>query len=126
MLNILVLDDDQDRLDAFASRLQWHRTVMVKTKEEACAAIDRERFEFFFLDHDLGGETYVSSYREDTGMGVVRHLIASKHPRVPVVVHSLNYGGAQNMAALLRADRWRTLLIPFAWQQEGIEKILTE
>ena len=67
-----------------------------------------------FLDHDLGGEVYVDTGREDTGSEVARWL--SQHPEfIPnqVVLHSHNDGGVKNMYSLLKPHTKRVYIEPF-------------
>lgn len=74
-------------------------------------------YDVIFLDHDLGGETFVSSQREDCGMEVVRHL--EKNPdlvnsRTLIVVHSLNiHAGLEMVSKLLNAGFYNTFYVPF-------------
>jgi len=52
------------------------------------------------LDHDLGGETFVDSGREDTGMEVVRWLCQNQDSQdglIFVRVHSHNAPAAHRM-----------------------------
>lgn len=61
-----------------------------------------EDLEEVYLDHDLGGEHYVDSRREDTGMEVVRYLERvsevelKKFETTKFTIHSWNtYAGRQ-------------------------------
>ena len=78
-----------------------------------------------FLDHDLGGRTYVdfNSSGEDCGMRVAEYL--SIYPTKirangPIIVHSLNGPAAMQMVELISEAIW----VPFAWQKEVWEKFI--
>ena len=57
-----------------------------------------------FLDHDLGGEVYVDSGREDCGMEVVRAMEAYHYPHVlQTCVHTMNPMAGDEMRKRLQA-----------------------
>lgn len=98
--NILVLDDDTFRLDAFS---RWYaetdKVTLVKSVEEACQQLLNQVFDLVFLDHDLGDVTQDPYPRERTGMDVA--IFISNLPREQrpgrVIVHSVNVMGAIRM-----------------------------
>lgn len=116
---IIFLDDSMQRTHAFQSRVPPALTC-----ETAASCINLIRaygvdsvgIHFLFLDHDLGGETWVDSNREDCGMEVVRWLCAHTAP-VPqidnIVVHSHNVSAAQEMFSKLEDAGYKVSLIPF-------------
>ncbi len=68
------------------------------------------------LDHDLGGEIYVDSSREDCGMEVVRWLCLQ--PKEPLLatwffVHSHNADAAVEMVQSLRRHGYQAVYRPF-------------
>ena len=69
-----------------------------------------------FLDHDLGGEVYVDSSREDCGMEVVRWLCNNhidKEEVNNIYVHTMNPAASESMYhTLLEADL-RVAVLPF-------------
>ena len=71
-IKCLFLDDDEIRTKNFISEVPSAETV--KTAEECINKLKENDYDCVFLDHDLGGETYVSSKREDCGMEVVRWI----------------------------------------------------
>ncbi len=99
-MNILFLDDNPTRTKHFRSCVPSARTT--ETAQECIEAFAREEdWDIVFLDHDLGGEVFVESEREETGMGVVRWM-ADNQPKVKrVVVHSMNPIAAREMVAKL-------------------------
>lgn len=76
---ILFLDDDPARAALAYQRFKptdRERVIWCQTAEEAiCTLRDyKDKLTAVMLDHDLGGEHYVHTAREDCGMEVVRYL----------------------------------------------------
>jgi CheY-like chemotaxis protein len=101
-MRVLVLDDDLIRQQIFARALIGHIVVHTTTVEETIKCLtDQEKFDYIFLDHDLGGKQMVAS-GPGTGYEVAQWLVA--HPEKQseyIVVHSFNEPGRRNMINLL-------------------------
>lgn len=117
---ILFLDDNPNRAALMYQRMtheQQQHTFWVTTAEEAIDVLKnyRARLELVFLDHDLGGRTYVHSAREDCGMEVVRFL-EKQDPKTytcDFIVHSWNIDAAVKMASRLNAHGYKAKQTPF-------------
>jgi hypothetical protein len=117
---VLFLDDDENRHKKFKRLCSATRIYHTKTAREtieklqSLIAMDVELTEIW-LDHDLGGETYADSGREDTGMEVVRWLCTNPKPELkcPIYVHSLNNVAAPNMVSNLLRAGYQSEWIPF-------------
>lgn len=70
-MKILFLDDSAERSATFLAR---YPTAHMATTASAAIELlnDGDVWNAVFLDHDLGGETFVDSDRPDCGMEVVR------------------------------------------------------
>jgi hypothetical protein len=113
-MNIIFLDDDLNRWKRFRSKVP--QAVHVETAASCIKLIkDTPVIDWLFLDHDLGGEAYVKSYREDCGMEVVRYLCAENRNQTihNIVVHSHNAPAAQEMFNKLIDAGYKTQLVPF-------------
>lgn len=112
---ILFLDDDPNRISAFKSNVP--SAFVTTTAEDMIELLQKhkdERIDYVFLDHDLGGEVYVDSEREDTGMEVVRHMVNDHTYDVnTVVVHTMNPAGATNMISALKSKDYHVFQLPF-------------
>lgn len=64
--------------------------TIVETAEECITQLESGAFDLVFLDHDLGGEIYVDSGREDCGMEVVRWLERNGGEHRRFVIHTHN------------------------------------
>jgi len=112
-MRVLILDDDQKRLDIFKQKLIGRYVECYMTTGEIIRKLRDETWDYLFLDHDLGGKTYVQSGgAEDTGWDVAVWL--SNHvDRQPenIILHTFNPAGALNMKSLLP----KALILPGAW-----------
>ena len=91
-LKILFLDDEAWRVDI--ARRTFPAAALVHVQNvTSCLEQLREGpdggWDVVSLDHDLGGERFVDSNRDDCGMYVVRWLAKFKRPMLRVVI-SLN------------------------------------
>lgn len=108
---LLFLDDSKERIKKFKSSYPF--ATIVETSEETILQLQKSKFKIVSLDHDLGGEIYVDSGREDTGMGVVRWIIENKPQIELIIVHSLNDDGSLNMMSYLRSAGYNAVRTPF-------------
>ena len=114
-MNILFLDDDETRHKFFT---EWFYSVKgdgdilisVRSAKECIDTLkNKGPFDLAFLDHDLGGEIFVTKV-ENTGYEVAlfiemifqlnKETIGTKIPK-SVVVHSYNKQGADRMLNVL-------------------------
>ena len=115
MSAVLFLDDDMTRCSNFRSRCP--SADIVHDSESCIAKLQDGDYDEVHLDHDLGGEIYCDSNREDTGMEVVRWMCLNKCNARTVIVHSYNPHGANEMMIALEAAGYRVLRIPFEYQR---------
>lgn len=119
MANILFLDDDSNRRNRFTRRMIGHIVTTVETANDCIdcfhgSLLQNKPFDLVCLDHDLGGEQYVDSLREDTGMEVVRWLCRvplltiPMVTRVPILVHSFNIPAATSMVHTLLSNGYQS------------------
>ncbi|MGD9697465.1 cyclic-phosphate processing receiver domain-containing protein [Acinetobacter sp.] len=132
--NVLILEDDENRMEQFYKSFEMYQDAHdvqfnvchVETAADAIAELSAglqltddinsasSMFDLVFLDHDLGGEVYVSLSDENTGSAVARWI--SEHTesinKAWVIVHSLNHFGARNMCSLIPG----AFYIPFIWE----------
>jgi DNA-binding response OmpR family regulator len=114
-MNILILEDDFDRMDSFRDNLKDHKVVIVHTAQECIDMLKDHEWDMLFLDHDLGGEQMVDSEEENTGATVAKFLSRNLKYKPPtVIIHSMNPPGAQYMMDLLPGS----LRVPGAWNME--------
>ena len=87
---MLVLEDNAERMHYF--KQYDKKLVHVETADDCIEKIKSDQINELWLDHDLGGEQYASSDRDDTGFGVVRFLVANDYTNSvkKIYIHSHN------------------------------------
>lgn len=115
---LLFLDDSMDRTNRFLSKNP--EAVCVATAAQCIDVLDEYCLAggmiALHLDHDLGGETFVNSDREDCGMEVVRYIIANLAPDCftsSVIIHSWNIPAAKRMMHCLWDSGFNATCRPF-------------
>ncbi len=103
-MKILFLDDDLERckrFEAFIKAAKEHKKeieyTIVHTAKDTIENLTSQYFDIISLDHDLGGEVYVNSNREDCGMEVVRHILNTDAKQGVVIIHTFNTVAGSNM-----------------------------
>ena len=129
---ILFLDDDPNR--AAIAYQRWsedkrNRTIWMQTAAEAIDVLENYDVDEAYLDHDLGGNTFVNSEREDCGMEVIRWLEErspsglEKFQNTLFVVHSHNYPAGHEMCARLTKLELNCKFIPFGYTHEILQSV---
>jgi hypothetical protein len=121
-MRIIFLDDADQRWYQFQSKIP--QSVRAETADQCIKMIkDSPNIDWLFLDHDLGGEAYVKSSREDCGMEVVRYLCKDLRTESinRIVVHSHNSVAAEEMFNKLKDAGYSVRLVPFYNLIESIE-----
>lgn len=122
--NILFLDDDIIRTEKFLTNNHNESIVDTCSTARVCIALlNTYRYDVVHLDHDLGGERFVDSAREDCGMEVVRWLVQNRYGSFPsycakIIVHTHNDNAGAAMTTLLRAAGYEAKYIPFGYDKE--------
>lgn len=115
-MKILFLDDNEERIKAAKSAFHDDELFVARTASEAILYISNiENLDYVSLDHDLGGEAFVDTGREDCGMEVVRWIIKTRPKFKRIVVHSWNPPAAKSMVLMLKNAGYETAYAPFAF-----------
>jgi hypothetical protein len=115
---ILFLDDDENRTQRLVRKIPWAKTYTTAGQviDKLAEVFDHDStVEILFLDHDLGGEQFVDSGREDCGMEVVRWLEQNDlwGDIKKIIVHSHNTPAAIIMESRLKNAGYNVERIPF-------------
>jgi len=118
---ILILEDDPERIRIFRDKFHDCDLDMVDTSNDAIELLDENQYDLICLDHDLGGEVYVNSLDPNTGYQVTSWMSKNDHQNTdtPVVIHSFNPAGANNMYVALTTTnhKGKVLKLPGYWLQ---------
>jgi len=121
-MNIFFLDDDKTRIEVFSALCP--DAVIAETAPDAISTIEGKDWDIVFLDHDLGGEQFVDTAREDTGAEVTRWIVKNKPKIDLIIVHSYNPDGAENMRSLLSQADYNVKKVPFSQLIKRISTII--
>jgi CheY-like chemotaxis protein len=117
LARILIVEDDVGRRSWFDKAFPHYER---DTTHEVSAAVQwlRERdYSLIFLDHDLAEEHYELEMADDglTGYNVAAWLALHPEcqPATPIIIHSLNYPGAQRMLQCLLDSGRNVQYVPF-------------
>jgi CheY-like chemotaxis protein len=121
---VLIVEDDEARCDWFRSRLSGCDLDVTCDVGEACELLAANEYDLILLDHDLREEHYFSDEPDDerTGYAVAAWLAArpGAQPLAQIVIHSLNYAGAQRMLEALAGAGFDAECVPFPYLQSGL------
>jgi CheY-like chemotaxis protein len=120
---ILIVEDDPERCAWFDQKFSGQDQDVTCDVAQALRWLAERDYKLILLDHDLIEEHYFSNEPDDerTGYAVAAWLAA--HPDqqrdATILIHSLNYTGAQRMLDILHAARRDAEHIPFHYLQLG-------
>lgn len=117
MIRILILEDDIERVKLFRQNFTGCEFIFTDKVPECIKYLNENKFDYLFLDHDLGGKVFVPSDGEElTGYHVAKHLEEnpSCKPVKTIFIHSFNSVGAKKMKEALP----NAVLVPGVWTQK--------
>jgi CheY-like chemotaxis protein len=121
MGRILIVEDDETRCVWFQEKFARHEIDLTCDVAQAFEWLAARDYEIILLDHDLVEEHYFSDEPDDerTGYAVANWLAAhpERHRKALIVIHSLNYSGAQRMLDKLGEAGLEAEHIPFHYLQ---------
>lgn len=117
MKNILFLDDNSNRWKEFnKSAGKTHKVKWVETAKSCIKALETNSYDEVFLDHDLGGKTYVNTQDANCGMEVVRYIVKNREKFIDTkfIVHSWNPPAGNEMCDKLCELNLKCCYVPFS------------
>jgi len=106
---VFILEDRTERMSKFQRALIGVPFDHAADAATAKELLSSEKYDLIFLDHDLGGDEFVSSDDPNTGYQVAKFIPETPNALTPAVIHSCNPGGAQNMQGVLP----HAVIVPF-------------
>ncbi len=115
MRNIFVLEDDGNRMKTFAGMFLEDNLVMTNNAKSAIDILYSDiEFDIIYLDHDLGGNVFVSSEDINTGAYLSKHM-DGLNKDILIIIHSYNPTGASNIKQNLLSKGFKNVhVIPFS------------
>ena len=121
---VLVVEDDETRCAWFRQHLRGREVDVTCDVPTAIGWLAAREYVAVMLDHDLADEHYFSNVADDerTGYAVARWLAdnPTRQRDALIIIHSLNYVGAQRMLEVLRDAGREAEHIPFHYLQSGL------
>ena len=101
-MKVLVVEDAQERISWFEKKFKNDLLKIVTTADEAIKKLRLDLdWDYIYLDHDLGGaDLGADGFNEKTGTEVAKFL-STKDFKGQIIIHSMNYYGAQSMKSIL-------------------------
>lgn len=112
-LRLLIVEDNEERLECFRSWLPEDvRPVVATSAGRAIGIVQRDRgtvYAGILLDHDLVEQIVADGEQRFSGTHVTDAIITHVSVDVPILVHSMNFGRATAMVSKLEhAGFWVT------------------
>ena len=102
---IFILEDDELRCSWFHQEFSQYEHDLTGDVSEAVRWLTEQQYALIFLDHDLAEEHYYSETPDDAMTGYAIAAWLAQHPdqqtEAQIIIHSLNYVGAQRMLDVL-------------------------
>lgn len=125
MGRILIVEDDETRCAWFKQKFDGREMDVTCDVRQAIEWLAERDYTVILLDHDLTEEHYFSDVPDDerTGYAVAAWLAAhpDRHREAMIVIHSLNYVGAQRMLNILHDAGRDAEHVPFHYLQTGLK-----
>lgn len=124
MNRILIVEDDEVRCEWFHRKFSTQQRDVTCDVRQAIEWLGEHEYVMILLDHDLADEHYFSDELDDerTGYAVAAWLAA--HPDrqrdALIIIHSLNFTGAQRMLNILLDAGRDAEHVPFHYLQTGL------
>lgn len=111
-MKILVLEDNQNRIEIFKKKFVSDDVFYVEHANDAIELLKNNVFDLICLDHDLGGKEMIWD-KEDCGMTVADY-ICDNPVDSRIVIHSFNTQRALLMKTILANSEY----IPGFWLRD--------
>ena len=125
MRRVLIVEDDEVRCAWFRARLKGWEIDITCDAQRAIELLSERDYAAILLDHDLIEEHYFSDAEDDERTGyAVAHWLAEHPDRqrdATILIHSLNYTGAQRMLDALIAAGRDAEHVPFHYLRDELK-----
>ena len=112
-MKVFILEDDPLRIKWFKRKFIGTEIEYTDNVKDAKKILENENFDTLFLDHDLGGQVFVSCEEENTGSGLANWIVNTNRKYETIVIHSMNPIGSHNMKCILTSSANRVISVPF-------------
>lgn len=114
-MRILVLEDNQDRIEWFKRMYRNHELYITCDLVKAREFCWEHEFDVIFLDHDLGDFNLAAIEKENTGYGFAKWITIEGIQKYALYyIHSMNPTGANAMQNILKDNGYNALWLPYS------------
>ena len=121
---ILIVEDDDERCRWFNQKFVGRELDITCDVGQAIAWLAERDYGVILLDHDLAEGHYLSDVPDDERTGYAVAAWLGAHPDrqrdALIIIHSLNYHGAQRMLEIMREGGRDAEHLPFPYLQTGL------
>lgn len=118
-IRILFLDDSSQRYNTFKNNNNQYTIDWAKNVNEAIVLAASQKYDYMFLDHDLGEKLDGMDFAKWLGTSSFSSMI--KENNTKFICHSMNGIGRQNMISYLNSAGYTDITgIPIAWDKHFI------
>ncbi|KKN98896.1 hypothetical protein LCGC14_0141370 [marine sediment metagenome] len=98
---VFILEDDPVRMEKFIRELSCDEIHHVETVDAGKELLLKNKYDLLLLDHDLGGEQMVDSWKQNTGYQLAKFIPKTQNKDTPCITHTCNPAGADNILSVL-------------------------
>ena len=123
---ILIVEDNDERCAWFRQKFAGREQDVTCDVQQAFQWLAERDYNLILLDHDLAEEHYWSDTPDDERTGYAVAAWLATHPdcqrNALILIHSLNYVGAQRMLDVLHNAGRDAEHVPFHYLQIGLRR----
>ena len=123
MIRILIIEDNEERIDLFKRWMPADvQAIFVKGAGRAVRVIELDKGSVYAgicLDHDLNEQVVAEGEHGVNGVEVVRRILRNINLNVPILVHSMNFGGGTSMTKMLKTQGFSVTRVSFKHLNEA-------
>jgi len=113
-MKILILEDNQERIEKFKILFKNHQITFCDNIDDASTACQKMTYDILWIDHDLNGKIWEDSFNYKTGYQFVKWMVDNGYQKNSLnYIHSMNPIGANLMLNYLRDNNYDGIWIPF-------------
>lgn len=114
-MRILILEDNEERINWFKKVYKHHCLHIFQDIENALICAKQYEIDIYFLDHDLLPDyNFKAVELGTTGYDFVKQIVKNNMSKQSIFyIHSMNPSGANSMLNLLLDNNYHAIWIPF-------------
>lgn len=112
-MKIFILENNITKVSRFLSLFSGNKIDICMDAQNAINALYNTQYDIMFLNHDLGDKVMIDSFKDNNGYTVAKELHNTLNVYTPVIIHSYNILGSNNMFEEITKFNSNVEKIPF-------------